>query len=353
MDANPHPPLLPRVAFNVDSFESIQRGIHAHIRNIAELCRHTRAGLGPENVVVMVRAQTARLFLRFLHDNISLSPQMRLFLDIDRALNALLARENNIPVELLLDAEWLAGVYMRGNWADPTVVAPAAAPPAAVAPAVAQPLDDFGPGGIMYGLQENVNARTGRRWYTIRRDLPRAEARVHGHNGITVGEWFPFHYSAVFRGAHGEGNQVVAGNAQEGAWSIVVSGITADDRDEGERLYYSTSRSHEHDDPTRLAPLTQGGTALLTSLRTRLPVRVLRNGNNEAVRRRNPFLPICGLRYDGLYIITSLQEARNARGGLYLSFRLDRLPGQTDFRQILDTSPTEQQVSDFYRVRQG
>jgi hypothetical protein len=41
-----------------------------------------------------------------------------------------------------------------------------------------------------------------------------------------------------------------------------------------------------------------------------------------------PGRPVIGLRYDGLYRITDEEQLLNPQGGLYMRFRLERLPGQ-------------------------
>ena len=44
-----------------------------------------------------------------------------------------------------------------------------------------------------------------------------------GHNGLTVGQWFPFRICALNAGAHGASQAGIAGSKKVGAFSIVVS----------------------------------------------------------------------------------------------------------------------------------
>ena len=121
---------------------------------------------------------------------------------------------------------------------------------------------------------------------------------------------------ALARGAHGARIAGIAGDTDLGAYSIVVSSsgfYDALDRDEGRRLFYSGSGSHENEDPDRPAKSTSGTKALKASLATGRPVRVLRAGNpgnNES----HPWAPERGIRYDGLYRVVRMLTPLNARG---------------------------------------
>ena len=68
---------------------------------------------------------------------------------------------------------------------------------------------------------------------------------------------YPLQIVALARGAHGARIAGIAGDTTLGAYSIVASSRGAYeglDRDEGDRLFYSGSRSHENEDPDRPAP---------------------------------------------------------------------------------------------------
>jgi len=53
-------------------------------------------------------------------------------------------------------------------------------------------------------------------------------ANLVGHNGIAVGQWWPFRLCALRDGAHGAMQAGIAGTEHDGAYSIVVSGMAWD-----------------------------------------------------------------------------------------------------------------------------
>jgi len=337
------------------TFQEKIEGVKAQCDNVLVLCQHTRAGIPAERAQEMLqRSQTAQLFLDWLETSLDMSPHIRHGTGIEAALSSLQSRDNNMPAEMATRAGALLEKYQGERWGHnavahrsaanvPAAQVPGAADPAAV---VQQPPDDFAENGIMYGLQVNAG---GKRSYTLRRDLQQTSAKAYGHNGIAVGTWYPYQISALFWGAHGASNAGIAGNAETGAWSIIVSGAYEDlDGDEGETLYYSGANSHNNEDPAQVAPASQGTRALQASLRTRRPVRVLRSGNKA--RHQNLYLPSCGLRYDGLYRVATVRHLLNRRGGLYEQFQLVRLPNQVPLQQLQNTSPTAEEIAAYNRV---
>ena len=122
---------------------------------------------------------------------------------------------------------------------------------------------------------------------------------------------------ALVRGAHGMKVAGISGDAVLGAYSIVVStsgGYDELDRDEGRRLFYSGSGSHDNKDPDRPAPSTNNTKALKASLASGRPVRVLRAGNSMVTKNHHPWAPERGIRYDGLYRVIRMHTPLNARG---------------------------------------
>ena len=161
-------------------------------------------------------------------------------------------------------------------------------------------------------------------------------------------------------GAHGARIGGIAGKLDEGAWSIVVSGrqlqgqvyekladfstgsYSGLDKDEGDRLYYSGSDSHDNTDPRN--PRISGKTKTMQTSRQRgRLIRVIRSSGSEW---RNA--PKEGLRYDGLYRITQENIRRNDKGGAYIRFTLERDPNQPEIDQ---NRPTEAELRAFSRVR--
>jgi hypothetical protein len=136
----------------------------------------------------------------------------------------------------------------------------------------------------------------------------------------------------------------IAGSTQFGTWSIVVSGAYDElDLDQGDILFYSGSNSHDNKSDR---PIVSNGTkALQVSLGNQKPIRVFRTSRAKWVGA-----PKAGIRYDGLYRITSSATQTNAKGGAYLRFRLARLPGQAP---IDVNKPTQAEANLFARVPLG
>ena len=65
-----------------------------------------------------------------------------------------------------------------------------------------------------------------RRSYKIADDATRRDCDVIGHNGLTVGQWWPYRVCAIRDGAHGAMMAGIAGGEKTGTFSIVVSGNT-------------------------------------------------------------------------------------------------------------------------------
>lgn len=165
----------------------------------------------------------------------------------------------------------------------------------------------------MHGVALSLNPDS-RRSFILdpRYTTSRRSAKVHGHNNLEIGAWFPRQLVALFRGAHGHQQTGIFGDRDTGAFSIVVAGQYDDlDRDSGDYLYYSGSNSHNNEDPARPAESSGGTLALHTSLRTGKAVRVLR-----AATGKGKWAPTYGLRYDGLYRVVTVSRPRNARGGV-------------------------------------
>ncbi len=114
------------------------------------------------------------------------------------------------------------------------------------------------------------------------------------------------------------------------------------DKDQGDILYYSGSKSHDNEDP--LNPiLTTSTRSLQTSKRQNRSVRVIRaaGGNGH-------YAPSVGFRYDGLYKILEEDRPKNHKGGCYVRFKLVRNSGQAD----IDLSrPNREERAIFNRLK--
>ncbi|KAK3658821.1 hypothetical protein LTR56_001692 [Elasticomyces elasticus] len=179
--------------------------------------------------------------------------------------------------------------------------------------------------GIMHGIALSIPraGQPGKPEYKtdLRYETEIRDGKVYGDNEIVVGSWWPKKLVAKFHGAHEMHGSGIAGSRSHGAYSIVVSGAYSDvDEDHGSFLYYSAPQSGEHADPAT----TKTSTELEMSCRYRRPVRVLRSAGTSR------WSPRCGLRYDGLYEVTSMQRKINKLKGSYNRFTLERLDDQDD-----------------------
>jgi hypothetical protein len=127
----------------------------------------------------------------------------------------------------------------------------------------------------------------------------------------------------------------ISGNVNDGVYSIIVARMYADiDYDKGDVLYYAAADAHTTKAAT--ADRSNDSTrALLRSLATKNPIRVLRKSSSGWSGA-----PKAGLRYDGLYTIKSIAEQTNDEGGKYLRFKLERQDGQPPIA-INKPSPSE------------
>ncbi|KAJ8112696.1 hypothetical protein ONZ43_g5333 [Nemania bipapillata] len=329
-------------------------------RSILTLCRHSCRSIAPDRAKEMEnRFADALSYLEWLDTNVEMTPRIKEVAKIELILDNITNPAHNIPEQLVSKANELLIKYKDENWGRDAVAEEEPAPqdnsvevPTSIATIQLPAANDatFGIGGIMYGIVIDTSGK--RKDYRLRADIPRKSAKVYGHNDIALGTWFPFQINALFWGAHGARMGGIAGNVMTGAWSIVVAGTYEDlDTDNGDVLYYSGSNSHENSNPLAPAPASQGTKALFASINTRNPVRVIRSGGASNVQHQNRHLPICGLRYDGLYRVMYSRRRTNGNGGLYDQFMLQRLPDQTPLDELKRTSPTPQQIFAHDRLR--
>ncbi|KAL9620437.1 MAG: hypothetical protein Q9160_005022 [Pyrenula sp. 1 TL-2023] len=159
-------------------------------------------------------------------------------------------------------------------------------------------------------------------------------------------------------GAHGQTEGGIDSSKRDGARSIILSCPERRDdyadRDEGDIIYYmGTSRPHrrdaegnlvdpnDHDTDTR--HVTDATAAMLASVKSEKPIRVIRSWRLPEFNRRRTHN---GFRFDGLYNAVASKRLDEDRA-LY-RFKLVRLPGQTRIRYEL---PNERQLDEFARRR--
>lgn len=216
----------------------------------------------------------------------------------------------------------------------------------------------FGDKGVMRGICIRKVKRT---TYLIDPRFKK-DFKVFGHNGLEIGSVWPLQVAALRDGAHGKlflsvflrytlltsksGAPVhgISGTAHDGCYSIVVSGKYSDvDQDTGDVIKYSAAGSLEADST---ADKTVGGTsALLRSIVTRQPIRVLRSAGGHWKD-----IPRAGIRYDGLYSVESSKEVTKKDGGAFIQFLLKR---REDQGPIDKSRPTLRERDEFKEVSAG
>lgn len=155
-------------------------------------------------------------------------------------------------------------------------------------------------------------------------------SNVVGHNGLTVGDWWPYQICALRDGAHGSLMGGIAGTKGRGCNSVIISGGgDYGDRDLGDTVWYTGSGEPGRDG---VQPLTNATQSLITSLTRRLPVRVIRTAKCEG-----PYRPSSGLRYDGLYDVKWHGLVGAANGTRRWRFKLQRRADQPPIRREVPT----------------
>ena len=98
--------------------------------------------------------------------------------------------------------------------------------PSTAQDAVPIPIDNPTINKVMRGI---VIVEGKRRGYKLDQNAepPPRSCDVVGHNGLTVGQWWPRRICALRDGAHGSSMGGIAGSANTGAYSIVVSSMSS------------------------------------------------------------------------------------------------------------------------------
>lgn len=282
------------------------------------------------------RFRDARVHLAWLYTNLQMTPKIRDSTPIEKLLDLIVGDTLiHFPGDIVYKAAALKAKWDDENWGVDEVIdikeedneddedaniqqGSSDAAGEILTQQIARPAHDdpmFGTNGLMTGVLTARSANKGVKIYVLNPDVQKPSARVFGHNSLTVGDWFPLQISTLARGAHGSRMGGIYGNLSEGAYSIVASQMYHElDRDEGEILYYSGSASHSNENPLAPAPSSSGTKALIVSMASRRPVRVLRSGGALGSKNSSPFAPSCGIRYDGLYEIVKKLTPKNARG---------------------------------------
>ncbi|KAF2470941.1 uncharacterized protein BDR25DRAFT_28376 [Lindgomyces ingoldianus] len=150
----------------------------------------------------------------------------------------------------------------------------------------------------------------------------RLSAKYYGQGNLVIGQWWPTQLCTVRDGAHGAPQAGIYGEKDKGAYSIVLSGnANYKDEDKGDEIYYSGTDSKD-------STPTENTTRMIESCDTvKQAVRVIRSWN---LNKSNPYRPVRGFRYDGLYTVVGYSLV-NADKAIY-RFHLVRLSGQDPIR---------------------
>lgn len=165
-----------------------------------------------------------------------------------------------------------------------------------------------------------------------------------GEGHLRVGQWFPYRICAIRDGAHGELEGGIAGRENLGAVSVILSSAgstTYPDIDQGDTILYCGTRGKNG----KISPSTS---FMLESSAKKNEIRVLRSSK---LPRVNPYRPVEGIRYDGLYKITE-HELLDEEAVLY-RFTLKRVDGQHPIRcQGAAARPTEREIKELRSLKE-
>jgi putative restriction endonuclease len=138
--------------------------------------------------------------------------------------------------------------------------------------------------------------------------------------GIPEGTTFRSRREAFDLEVHRQLQAGIAGTAERGAESVVVSGGYEDDEDYGSWLWYTGQGGQENETQIRDQTFDRGNAALRTSRDEGLPVRVIRRiGPKRSTGAEAQY------RYDGLFRVEEVCREMGRSGFLVCRFKLVKL----------------------------
>ncbi|KAF4574753.1 hypothetical protein EYR36_006103 [Pleurotus pulmonarius] len=162
---------------------------------------------------------------------------------------------------------------------------------------------------------------------------PGVNPKTIGHiKGVPVGKTFENRQKCSAYGVHAPWQAGIHGTAEDGAYSVVLSGGYPDDVDHGDFITYTGSGGRTYGTADKKAwegeqtgdqTWTMGNLALKRSFELKRPVRVIR-GSGLGSR----YAPAEGYRYDGLYMVVKAERALGKQGFMMCKFEFSRLPHQ-------------------------
>ncbi|KAI9874521.1 MAG: hypothetical protein M1823_007665, partial [Watsoniomyces obsoletus] len=134
----------------------------------------------------------------------------------------------------------------------------------------------------------------------------------------------------------------ISGEKEKGAYSIVLSGGSYHDKDDGDVIEYSGTDGKNYT-PTEVTQY------MITSATLGNVIRVIRS--SQLQKGKSKYRPELGLRYDGLYKIKNYQLVEKEKQRY--QFRLERCEGQDPIRSEDNAArrPTIFEVEEFEKLR--
>ncbi|MFI9360373.1 YDG/SRA domain-containing protein [Kitasatospora sp. NPDC053057] len=140
--------------------------------------------------------------------------------------------------------------------------------------------------------------------------------------GIEVGSIFVNRRALSKAKVHRPLQAGICGTAKSGAESIVVSGGYEDDQDHGDFIVYTGQGGRDPNTGQQVShqELTRGNAALVTSMTTGEPVRVIRGAAGDP-----QYSPTTGYRYDGLFRVEQSWHENGQAEFRIWRYRLERI----------------------------
>jgi putative restriction endonuclease len=147
------------------------------------------------------------------------------------------------------------------------------------------------------------------------------DSPIFGHiDGVPLGSVFKDRRELYDANVHRDIQGGIVGRKSTGAESIVMSGGYPDDKDLGFEITYTGRGGQDPATKKQIAdqdPNSRGNIALIKSVETGIPVRVIRGAGLDS-----DLAPSEGLRYDGLYVVTKHWMAQGIEGFQMCFYRL-------------------------------
>jgi hypothetical protein len=151
--------------------------------------------------------------------------------------------------------------------------------------------------------------------------------RFYGHNGTSNGQWWPRLIGTHRDGTHGHTIAGISGDVKTGAYSILVAMQYEDDRDTGDDIIYTGTRSKTPNKPTNATEYMLASRLPRGKNKVKNPIRVVRSYKGC---EKSKYCPIEGYRYDGLYEVVDYKLLDSLTQ--HYEFQLQRIADQDPIR---------------------